>query len=260
MTREEKIEKLRLQLLSRLDEDIVEYNGEELSFYDVVTACDQELSLYNKFFKEETKAICNNINVKSRFYNLFKRDVPYIEKIVPGVYLGKSIVDVYLIDKDGNKAGVIEERRNEVRFEDFDEIRFSSKENAAFIKDIRLALNDTFTLLDHFKGNHKEFDYCWDFDDKDPQKKLIVDDGFISGIIYLNDVGRSCIGLSNMNDVAVATTRSKKNGIIYDYVEFYNEAFQKRLKVNINDLNPLYREFVNKHVGLEDNKKLTLEK
>ena len=261
MTREEQIEELRIKILRKLNEEGIKSNEEEVSFYDVLAACKSEMGLYNDFFREDINVQCTRINRKSRICNLFKRYVPLIDKVVPEISNGKEILQVYLTDKFGEDAGIIELRnQDDIRFVGYDESRFSSKENLEFISDIESSFKDTLRVLGYFKDTHEGFDYSWDTTDKNPEKMLEVSDGFLRGVIDLDNLNLACVGLSDINNIIVATTRSRKHGIIYDYVEFYNEALQKRLKVNVDGLNPTYRMFLNNYLGITKEKEMKLEK
>ena len=67
MTKNEKIEELRNKILRKLNEDVVEYNGDEISFYDLVKACKTEFEPYTTYFKDSIIKLSTRINKKSRF-------------------------------------------------------------------------------------------------------------------------------------------------------------------------------------------------
>ena len=261
MTKEERIEEVRLKILERLDSKPIEYDGENISFYELAEACRECFAPYTSYMKGLIETCGRKINRKSTFENFFGKDVPFIYKVVPRIYNGEELVNVYFNDRQGNYVGmsIINDNKN-MEFRDFDEIRFTSRENVEFLESVKKYFSQLILILNYFKTAHPNIDYSCDEDDINQNDVFEANDGFFQARINLKKLYNQNLGLSNIDDITAATSRSKTHGIIYDYIDFYNEALQKRLNVNINDLNPIYRSLLNRYMGAEKQKELKMEK
>ena len=105
-------------------------------------------------------------------------------------------------------------------------------------------------VLETFKNTYPNIDYKWDINNPSEYDKQIINDGFIEAKVSLNKIPNLFASFSSKEDLILSRTNTKSDGEIYDYLEFYNDEILKKTEVNINDLNPLYREIIGKSLNL----------
>ena len=165
---------------------------------------------------------------------------PYIYKVVPAIDNGKEKIKI-IIENIKNKR--------------FDQIELSKdiiNSDDEFYKLCMKEFNDIFELLKHFK-NEFNSDYYWDLDNPCEDGIAKADNGFVSGTINLSNLNNFSFILSNLDDINLASYRSKKYGTLYDYIEFYNDSIKKKLSVKYEELSPLFKTIIDRTYNFDKN-------
>jgi hypothetical protein len=175
---------------------------------------------------------------------IFNKKIPFIYSITPTIYEDgkKEIVVVFANSKNCKGIAVVSENK-EVTFE-FMRDGFSINETIKFLKDNFDYFNSYFTALNSFAVEYPGFGYEWNSDAQNLYSKELLNDGFVAVRFDLNDPQNTRAFLSRIEDIDIARTRTRKYGEMYDFVEFYNDAFLRSFKVNEDELNPLYKKIV----------------
>lgn len=240
------MENLRQRIIGRLNEPAVEMQGDIISFYDLYKACEEEMHPFAKFFNEDTASIMKKVNLRSKIDSIVGKRTPSIIEVVPTVRDGESIVVIKLMDDEFNYMGDIEVVKDQVvpRLVGFNQAKLKEKGVTKFLLDCVSNFKHELGVLDYFQERHPGIDYNWSIKNPDSKSVFSVDDGFLSGKVKLNDPHPWDVTLSQSGDLGLATYRTRRFGYLYDYIDFYNDDFKKRIPVNINDLNPLMRQIV----------------
>ena len=256
----EKIENLYGRINERLNAEEIESNDSFINIYDLNQMCIKQMNGLNKYFDESIKSKTKKLNFKYKFSNLFKESNNiYIYQVIPMIdEYNQPVIDIILANDKNRYCGELYVIGNEYRLENFDETRFKNKQN----RDLILASYESFMelipILNYFKSEYPNTSFKWDNQNPCETAVLDVEDDFLSCRINLNSPERTFLTLKSVDDILLATTHSKNHGKLFDYVEFYNEAFQRRLGVNVEDLNPMFKQIVEK--SRKEDKELTLTK
>lgn len=247
------MEKLRQRIIGKLNEPAVEMKGDIISFYDLYKSCEEEMHPFAKFFNEDTSSIIKKTNLRSKIDSIIGKKTPYIIEAIPTVRNGESVVTIKVMDAEFNYIGDIEVVKDSVipRLVGFNQAKLKEKGVTKFLLDCVTNFRHELCVLDYFQKRHPGIDYNWSTKHPDPKSEFYVDDGFVSGRIKLNDPRPWDVTLSQSQDLELATYRTKRFGYLYDYIDFYNDEFKKRIAVNVNDLNPLMRQIVEEKYGLD---------
>ena len=236
-------------IVEKLDSEEIESNSEYINLYDLVNLCHEEMKSYNDYFSENIKSRSKKINNPSRVHGFFNENILFIHDVIPEVINDKSIVNIIFENSNERYAGEMEITNDGVRLLNFDEKKYNNNQNIVFLDKCSESFKVFLKVLDYFRNNYRGIDFRWDRNHPSDNAKLDVysDDKMLHASVNLGDIKHTFVNLNSFDDILVATSRSSKYGILYDYIEFYNEALQRRLKVNVNDLNPMYREIYNKN-------------
>lgn len=258
---EKDIEEVRKKILKRLDSSIVESDEETTSFYNILEACKSEFEPYTIYFRDNINKYGNKLNRKSKLENAIGMKSLSILYVVPEVINGKSRVDIYLQNSFEDKVGIVRIENDEtLNLIDFDESLLSSKNNAKYINGLQRIFSPFLKVLNTFSENYDGIDYSWNVVNTNGEAIMDAEDDFLKGRINLNELSRSYVTLKDLSNMIVSSMKSKNYGIVYDYIEFYQDALMKRLPVRIDELNPLFRKILNKYLNIKEDKKLMLEK
>ena len=243
-----------------LNSEEVKTDNEIISFYELASSCEEEMRPYNDFLYTDMEIVAKRLNLKSKIKNMLGKKVPYIKEVIPTITdEGKCYVRVNLIDSNYYSIGSIL-----IKKQDLPEFENISKETitddfVAFVGNCDSEFKDEAIVLEGFKQNHPDISYKWDVNHPDPKSVYNVSDGFIGGRIDLNNSSTSKAMLTNIEDIHLATMHTKNYGVLYDYIDFYNDYIQKRIAINVNDLNPLMKSIVSKQLNLGEAKQLILK-
>ena len=258
MDKEMELKNIRNRILERLDSPKIEYDGDVVSFYDLYNACIKEFEPYTSCFKDLINEYGTKLNKKSKLESFFGKKTLFVSYVVPEVVDNNVRVDIYLHNSNNENCGVvrIENEKTPILI-GVDNSLLQSKNNIVFINDLQTMFSPFLRLLSVFRDTFNGINYSWNLQKPNKYSLLDVDDGFMHGRVDLNNLNASYVTLSNLNDIILSTTKEKKFGASYDYIEFYKEAFMKRLPVRLDELNPLFKTIMEKHLDI---KKLTMEK
>ena len=99
--------------------------------------------------------------------------------------------------------------------------------------------------LNTFSQEYPETAYSWDMNNDDENVQHI-DDGFMQAKVDLNHLDKTHAYLSSIEDLSLSRCRTYEYGELNDYVEFYNKDIQKRVRVDIDSLDPLFKGILSK--------------
>lgn len=245
----DEFDKLYIKIINRLNSDDVVSQGDIVSLKDIQDACNEKLGVYNKYLIYDVPYIIKLIN-KNAFS--FSR----LRKIYPNLTNIKS----YVTDTGNVYVRCIFKKEYEVKYilfsKDKDSIEicnsnFEKGEDIEFLKRNSCVLMSILSVLELFVKDYPNVEYIWNKDYRNMLDQDISDNEFISEI-HLNHPENTCVTFLNKDEYCIAGTKSYKYGELYDYLEFYKDAFLRKTAVNINDLDPFIKEIVKDYL---DNKK-----
>ena len=234
---------LKTEIYKVFNKEDVKQEGDNLSLYDTIELLKKEFIPYTNFLVLDLEKTVKKINRKIRFgYR-----IPTVSKIVPTIKDDKAYLYIYFVE--GRKdAGVVELSASfRPVFSGIDYNEYPLGNICKMLNENRETFTDYLSILRMFNENHPGFDY--EFDKESDKYNYVYDDGFMSCKINPNDLYRNHATFSNLDDIILATSRSRNLGVIYDYVEMYNDEIKHKCEVNINDLNPILKYSVEKQLN-----------
>ena len=247
---------LKDKIIELLNRKKVLSNGEIISFYDLSHACKKEFGVYSKFFKNNINKYGSKINNKSSLQTVMGIKVPFIDRVIPEIKDGNELITIYFKDSSKNNCGqLVIDKDGNAKLNNLSVDRFNKKYLEELINKCLVCFSPLMHGLCAFNEEYN-MDFKWDSDRTNDKNTLRMSDGFITGIIDLNDTNKNAVTLTNVNDMYLASIKTELFGQLYEYIDFYNEEIQKRVAVNINDLSPLFKKIIDKHYDLDNEKKL----
>lgn len=242
METDEKLERLRRKIENRINSSYKK--DDRFSAKELINILSEQISKYNLILVDKVEKDKNSLNRKIAKTRIINKKVPYIESITS------------IIHEDGTQELIVNFSCNN-EFKGFARITKDLSVKFDFMKseysksDILKVLRENivnfiiyFNAMDSFCLEYPGFSYVWNGDSKDTYTQSI-NDGFISAKINLSDLSSTRATLYRTEDFELARMKSKKYGELYDYIDFYNDRMLVSLKVNEENLNPLYKEMVN---------------
>ena len=248
---------LKRRILGKLDENIVPDTEEEISLFSLDRLLKDGLVEYNYIFVNDIEKITKLLNKKIKKTNRFKAKLPLIYSISPYVRKdGRYYVNICFGDKEDKYIG-------EANVLEDESIVFETLRNGYYEETVSDFLNEHMnifsvylTTLEEFKTDYPETDCSWNTDESKELKKARIGDGFLDASFDLDNPKSPGLSFSNMKDIEVSQYETADHDLLDDYVDFYKSGFLKRMRVNINDLNPLYQAIVRKQMELKKEKEL----
>lgn len=260
--KENKYYELKQNIIGKLDEPIYEGDNNHISFYDLVEYSKDTFSSINEVFNRYINDFTKSINRKSRLNNLTNKKGLLINSVDPMINDSNNpVVVVTFENKEGKFAGVMtifeDEMSNNVKYklDYFNQDLLLNPKNKKFVADCFVSFKELLPVLKSFKINNKNVIYKWNEENKDTKAKF--KDGIFCASIDLEALDRAYVNLDNLDDIVLATQNYKNQGVLYDYVEFYNKDLMKRFKINVDELNPLFKAIVENHK--EESNEMTLK-
>ena len=247
------------KILRKLDEEVVPYDGDTMSLYDFNEALSSGIDKYNDIFINKMGDLKKQLNRKIYLSKITKKNIPLIDNIYPYVDVdGNYGININFAEVfSGNRRKFIGQAnisdRGVVNI-DYLLKGFSKEDTLEFVKKHLVNFVDYLGVLAEFSNEYPGFPYEWN--DMRDEYKQEIDDGFVTGYIDITKPEHVSVSLSNRNDLEVSRYRTRKYGELYDYIDFYKNGFMKRIKVNINDFNPLYQTIAKKGLENLEEKKL----
>ena len=263
MSKRSQFEDLYNRLTERFNSDMIDYDGDSMSAYSLIKILKSTIGKYNNVFIVQSeglrKVLNKSINRKNR--SLFDRkNIPAIHSINSIIEEdGNRYMDIDFYDsKDSRQrymgSAVIDEDRNITI--DYLRDNYSVEDTEAFLRENIESFNYYFELMKLFSLEYPNMKYSFipsqvvnrtfsGRKEDNPENILEVDDGFLHAYIDINDLDASLITFSDIKDLDLSRTRSAKYGELYDYLDYYKEHYMNRLKVELKDLNPQFKQFVN---------------
>ena len=239
-------DELYQKIKDRLDSPDVSSNGDEISAYMLSAAVKNGMGRYYQSLICDMSKFLKSTNQKIKRFNFLKRknQLPYLNRICPGVRdTGDRYIDFYFtngyIDGSIGKA-TIDENFNITT--NFFRDQYNQKNVEEFLKTDMDIYQSFFSVLDDFREQYPGVSYQWN--NEHEHRKERIDDGFNTVYFNLDDAFHPIVSLTTSHDTELARFYSRKYGELYDYFEFYPNEFMRKIKVNINDLNPLYQTIV----------------
>ncbi len=246
-----KYEKLKKKILEKLNSKEIESSGNIINIYDLIEILILHYNEYKELY-ENKEQLKDKINLNSRIYNLFKIKIPQIISINCKYYPIKNsnlMLNIPVLEIIFDKQHYALYSKNEGKY-------YCLKTNynddlSNFYSYNSKILNKYLDKLEKFNEEYPLFSNL-NVDWFKKNKSILVDDGFVYCDINFNHLNHSLLTLSNKDDLFVSLIR--KNNLdreLYEYIEFYNEALQKRTSVNLNKLDPSIRYIVSHYYTLD---------
>jgi len=240
---EEKYRDFRTRLFTRLNGPEFKASGDEVSLYDVVSTLRNKYGVYNNIFFNKLQKDINLIN-NSNGYTFMtpKGTEKKLRKVGNiGFYAnedGYYFCRVYYVNGEGKLTGYTDVD-NTIKLDVSDE---ELNKNKRIFGRYLSALAD-------FVSKNPEESFRWDT--LNPQAEVkSVGDGFISCKIDLYNIDKVKGSLAKLGDIIVSTNHTKEDGVLYDYVEYYNDELLKKSSCNVEDLVPEVKQIVKKELGI----------
>ncbi len=239
---------LLFDLKKRIDDKYncaeVNSNDEIVSLFDLVNSLKNSLDKYNKVFVEELSSYKELLNKQIISENMNGKNIPLIDNIYPSslAYVPNHI-DFYFKNKNDEQYSGCVCFYSNLSYSSCLSNDYSSEDTIDFFTHNKDALNRYFDLLDEFNQEYPNINYEWNAYSDD--KNLILDDGLLKIDLYLE----------KLNDVnfSFSFDNSKYN----DLINYDKKYLMKRISINRNDINDLYKKLLN---NKNDTVSLTLKK
>ena len=253
---DEKFEKLRNSLLTRLSSDRVDVCGDELSIKNVMDALTWSLEDYNGILikggsiiidkiKKESKKNKTNLVVENIVFNVLKD--------------GSTNIEIYFAPNRKNKIFklIIDEKLQPLSIIFINDDSLDTSNIDDFLKINSSRLKAFFDEMNEFIDDYPGIDFSWDVKNNNEVFQTIGDNEFSCDLKLLN-VKENRVRFTRQGDFISSETSDKYKDDLYEYLDFYNEEVASKTKVNINDLNEPVKMFVKKYYGLDKSEKLSL--
>lgn len=235
---------LKERIFNIFQKEIVNENCEEISMYDLVNKLKENLDYYTEVLIKDNESFVKKINRNT----LFKKNIPYILKIVPTINEENDVfLKVFLKNYDEKKLRQIDVLKNtnnkllSFRFND----RENNTHNVLYLDKFKDKLNFYLDTLIEFNNKYDGIKYTFDKDNKDIDNNYIYEDNFIKCSINFNDLDKTTVVLNDYKDLAAATYKQKSGEVLHDYIDFYNDEIMKKTSINKKDLNDLSKKILN---------------
>ncbi len=245
----EELINLRNRIYDLFDKDVVKQEGDIISLYDLIEILRNDLLPYTDALTLDTEKTIKRINFKS----IFNRKVPMISRIIPTVRENNTVsLKIYFCD-ERRYAGEVELTEDfypNINNVDYD--RYPVESICKLLNDNKEKFQSYLYLLRQFNMTHEGYDF--EFNNEKNTNNQEIDDGFIACNLNLGNLRYNHATLSSVNDLRLALTKIQNFGVLYDYIEQYNDEIKKKTSVNINDLNPFIQDIVRKSLNKENTK------
>ncbi len=237
---------LRNRVDLKFQNDIIQNNNKQVDLFTFLTLLRDELNEYNEIFVTEFENFRNKVNNRIDSENAFVNNIAYIGKIHPHVS-GDLTPNYILIDlKDGRS-----ESANTVGYvKYYDNTSFDVRVNNSFNKNKtysfynRITFYDTFDYLMKFNRNYPGFDFEWNTPSND--KVMLVKDELLQASIDLEKLNDIKLSFSQYKDMGLYKYNKENYEELIYYINHYRNYLMKRIKVNLEKLNPLYKVIINR--------------
>ena len=247
-------DELYLKIKEKLNSEDVINQKDEISAYTLNLAISWGMTPYNKILIDELakkiKSINNRIDALNFFKMKLKNKIPYLYKVCPTINEEEEkYIEIFFTNGYSNRSigKVIIDKNMSIKFDYFSD-EYDKEKVLNFLKEYQDIYEVIFNTLATFQEQYPNTPYQWNNHCK--AKSEEIDDGF--NVIYfdLERAGNPTVSFSNQRDIEIAKTHSKKYGELYDYVDYYKKTISRKMKVNINELNPLYQTIARKQIEL----------
>ena len=211
-------EVLKEKILERLNSEYVTSNEEEISFYDLEYLTKGKMNDYNFYFFKYVNNYLSSLDMDSI-------------TLIPFVIDNNCFINIIYNDTNiiiNNYLSVVK-KDNEL-----------SSEFMEFLKNNQEFLKSIFYKLHDYTTEFPNVDFRWDLKNKESLTiQVVSDDLFKLKIDLLNEKFNE-LTLKNIEDIHLSTI-DVNDGELDDYIHFYNGELKAKSKVNINELNPLFK-------------------
>ena len=241
-------------LRKRLDEYLympaVKNEGDIINVYKLKEVINHELSDYNELFVNQGKRVIKLFNNK-QFLKLFYNplNISFIKKIVPEIKDGKCFVTIELDSEKQPERIVIDNDYDHPELYNLDGSNHTFERIRSLMNDksIKLYVLSCLASLNVFKERFPNMDYLWDYNNPSKDSTLKFDDGYVSFLFQLDDVYSPHIGFADLDNY---NRSDYQIDTLYQMLDYDADNIMRRTPININDLNPLYREIISKEIDL----------
>lgn len=255
---ENSFEDLYNRLEDRYKSNMVLDDEKTISLASLVNSLESGIGSYNNTLIYSNSDIVKKLNKKIRLTSLnpfIKKNIPYINHVSSVVNEnGEYFIDVCFceVDERGSKyigdAVITSDGKINI---DFLRKNFSIDDTKSFLNENNPMFTYSLKLLDEFTREYPNTSYEWianaedkkysRLTDKENPKKFEVKDELLHGYVDLDRLHSTLVTFSSLKDLDLSRTKSRKYGELYDYLDFYKEHYMRRISVDINELNDLYK-------------------
>lgn len=201
---------------------------------------------YNAILNEKVSRDIKKLNKKISKARLFNKKVPYVSSLTPTIFEdGKEELSITFSYDNKCKGIAVIKRDLSIEFE-FLRPKFSIEDTLEVLRKNYINFVAYFNALDSFSLEYPGISFEFGESSKDENNIQELHDGFISVKYDLSRPYRTRATLQNIEDLHTSRERNPKYGELYEYVEFYNTSILRSFKVNEEDLNPLFRQMLEK--------------
>lgn len=230
------------RIMERLNGEVIVTNDEIASYSDVISAVEEGMGSYNSAILSREKEYLHWINKRNRKTRSFPKAV----KIVSSVEKEYNRIDILF--EDNKRITLLSNfpYYYKIAHTDFD----VEKTNTFIMKD-KAIYNYIFANLLSFKYFFPDFEYTFKNNkfSNENEYSEILDDGFISYTINMNDPKCRYPYFSDVNDNLVASIHSKKYGKLEDYLGQRSHEFLSKSSIERSKLNPLINAMLDSYIN-----------
>lgn len=256
---EDKIEDLKNRMEERFKKTSFYDTEDEISLYSLQSIIDNSMRKYNTVLVDDTRKLCKEMNRQSMFGRVFKDTMPLIKYINPIILEnGEYYLDFLFTDKNGKYKGEAHVDKDFNIKVYFLHRNHNDKKVKDFLKKYYVRYMQIFKKMQEFKEEYPEQKCSWNYHCN--EVVYTHDDGFLRFQISIDEPTNSSVTLSNIDDIDTSLIRSKRYGVLDDYIDFYKKRLMKSTPVKIEDLDGLFYEIVKKNLDLTRGNELKLTK
>ena len=251
----DKYDTLKAKLDRRFNE-IVETNGDEICLFDLCNALYNRLDKYNSTFSVGLNQLKKSLNRRIFFENIKGSELPYIDNFYPVVLAnGDYYIDLYLRNSSDRYVGHLRVN-SDMELKTFSVIKYKEENIRGFLENRINVFGPYLDCLNTFSNENPGIEYEWNVSKEEKVQK--IGDDVLLAYIDLDKINDVCVSLTNIGELSLSESRSKKYGELYDYVVCNSNDLLKTIKVNINDFNSLFQSLYKN--SLDEEKVMKLNK
>jgi len=251
----EKFDNLNRRVIQRENDPVVERDGNIISAYELNQILKNAMTKYNEVLIKESNKLRNKMNIQSLANRLFKGSIPMIHSICPGVSeKGEKYIRVIFTDADKRYKGDAIISSNYQVYYNLLLPEYSEEDTTELLLSNPIKYFGIFSTLINFSNEYEGVNCEWN-SNYELMNYEYTDDLF--SVHYgLEDKNLPSLSFADVNDCRTSRdVEHPTKGTIDEYITepSRQDKFLKRISVDINDLNELYKSLVEKELNKTKN-------